>query len=106
VKKKTAARPGLVRLWAKPRPRWRLLSIRNFAFELSHAPFELFNRTIKLLPLSPRTSELLLSRARRPYIAAFCRLVARFAPCEFLCERQHSLILCGLTGLAPAGASS
>jgi hypothetical protein len=54
VKKKTAARPGLVRLWAKPRPRWRLLSIRNFAFELSHAPFELFNRTIKLLPLSPR----------------------------------------------------
>jgi hypothetical protein len=24
------------------------LSIRDFAFELSHAPFELFNRTIKL----------------------------------------------------------
>jgi hypothetical protein len=25
------------------------LSIRDFAFELSHAPFELFNRIIKLL---------------------------------------------------------
>jgi hypothetical protein len=30
----------------------RLLSIRDFAFELSHAPFELFNRTIKLLDRS------------------------------------------------------
>ena len=27
----------------------RLLFFRHFAFELSHAPFELFNHTIKLL---------------------------------------------------------
>jgi hypothetical protein len=27
----------------------RLLFFRDFAFELSHAPFELFNHTIKLL---------------------------------------------------------
>jgi hypothetical protein len=62
-------------------------SLSSCRTRLSSFSIALLSCSIARLTLSPRTSELLLSRARRPYIAAFCKLMARLAPCEFLCKR-------------------
>jgi hypothetical protein len=92
VKKKPATRPGLVRFVGKTESSMKdsylsAILLSSCRTRLSSFSIALLSCSIARLTLSPRTSELLLSRARRPYIAAFCRLMARFAWCEFLCKR-------------------